>query len=344
MTPIPPTHTSARLRALLLKLPRGASRRPRLCPWRSSSSRPLSSRFRRPHTLAAATLLLTMLQPHPPNVLAKPRALLPIMLLPREHIPLAYLDLSAPHGDLPACRYFESRIRIMELEGRLGSNILVARSDSGENVYIIEREESGLYVLCKLGAWVDLDKLSHLATVLCHQRVHPSTSQAKHIGLPEPPLVTPKMYKENKRRRLAIEEIQSKVRRQSKPQRAAAAVATPDQQPRPIQLPTPESAESQPRPVEKPCIEQVRSLQPVAPSKPISPHIPAADDALADQPAAEDIFQNIRTQYFEALYHSMVWYPGLSVGKSLELTELGVSRIFCQRAAFPSSSGFSSRL
>ncbi len=52
------------------------------------------------------------------------------MLLPREHLALSCLDLAAPKGDLPSAQHFQSHIRILELEGRLGSNVLIARLPS----------------------------------------------------------------------------------------------------------------------------------------------------------------------------------------------------------------------
>ncbi len=248
---------------------------------------------------------MTYLQPHPAKLTVKPHILHPLMLLPREILSLSALDLGQPHGDLPASRLFESQIKILDLEGRLGSNVLLARSETNRVVYAIEREGNGLYVLCKLGPWADIEKLSQGATVVCSQRMwsHQPVPVDSHAALP---LTTPQMHKDSKRRKLAIEEIQSLVRRRS------VAPSDKDSQTRPsTPVGTPlasEGAVSQKmEPVDEPPSQiqgiaalPIEGLEVAAPSS-----NPVADETLA-QPVAEDIFQNIRAQYFEALYHSMV--------------------------------------
>lgn len=263
--------------------------------------------------------LTVMMQPHPPNVLVKPRVLQPLMLLPREHLPLAHLDLSAPHSDLPAGRFVESHIRILELEGRLGSNLLIARAESPtRGVYALERQEPGLYVVCKLGAWADLEKLSRLATVRCPQRVRDVSSRPETAAAAEPPLVTSQLHKENKKKRLAIEELQSMMRKRPRSR------SGPTQEPEaagPSQIPTPADDEhsiptaQQPAPV-VPMVPETQAAvgsDVAARADMLAPLLQASQtgaamegDLSADPPTAEDIVQNVRTQYLEALYHSMV--------------------------------------
>ncbi|KAJ4403310.1 hypothetical protein N0V85_005124 [Neurospora sp. IMI 360204] len=209
------------------------------------------------------------------------------MLLPREHLPLSALDLSQPQGDFPPSRFYESRIKILDLEGRLGSNLLVARSEANRMLYAIERESDGLYILCKLGPWVDVDVLAQSATVVSSQRIKSCKSAQPEVAAPGP-LITPQMYKETKRRKLAIEEIQSSlIRKRSNTTTTELS-----------QLPTPISGspdQSLAEPAEVPTVSS-------------KPHLPAAlphpaEDVLS-QPTAQGIFQNTRMQYFEALYHS----------------------------------------
>jgi len=226
------------------------------------------------------------------------------MLLPRESLPLSALDLSQPHGDFPASRLFESKIKILDLEGRLGCNILLARSETTRMVYAVERESNGLYVLCKLGSWVNLEFLSESATVVCRERMR-SGKTAKQENAAAVPLTTPSMYNESKRRRLAIEEIQSLVRRRSMsviekepPNQVAAATEG-----RPI-------ARADDTPSANLETDQVETGVEPAPTVPSRHNTPTPAAELAHdpfaQPNAEEIFRNLRAQYMEALYHSKV--------------------------------------
>jgi len=249
---------------------------------------------------------LTFAQPHPAKLTAKPHLLHQLMLLPRDNLPLSALDLSQPHGELPASRLFDSEIKILDLEGRLGSNVLLARSEASHAIYAVEREGSGLYVLCKLGSWVDIEALSRKATVVCSERVRNSRPPRPDATATQP-LITPQMHKENKKRRLCIEEIQSMVRRrptfgtesQSRP-------STPI-----IALPGSEALDSQGGGElagldAEPTVDAGNGSVPTAQGAGVHQLLPAAEDESIALPTAEDIFQNIRTQYLEALYHSMV--------------------------------------
>ncbi|KAL1892766.1 hypothetical protein Sste5346_006849 [Sporothrix stenoceras] len=280
---------------------------------------------------------------HPPNPLSRPCTLFPMMLLPRELLSLSYLDLSSPSGDLPSSRHFQSHIRILDLEGRLGSNILIARLpssstgssagfSSASSLFAIEREDTGLYVLCKLGSWVDINKLGEHATAVCQQRM-PATATALAAGkAEEPALITPQVYKERGKKRLAIAELQSIVRRRPASQVVAdpaAAASQTDDMPSPClemaedpkstsETPTDSKETSNDLPARPPSQvvqpDKATSLKPTAlPTPPASdatkrsstePTLPV-DVEPTGPPTAEDIFQNIRNQYFEALYHSL---------------------------------------
>ena len=109
------------------------------------------------------------------------------MLLPRENLPLSLLDLAQPYGEFPGSRLYESRIKILDLEGRLGSNVLLARSEANRMIYALEREGTGLYVLCKLGGWADVEELARCATVVCAERI--KSRQPKPLTAAFPALI-----------------------------------------------------------------------------------------------------------------------------------------------------------
>ncbi|KAJ4394394.1 hypothetical protein N0V93_003611 [Gnomoniopsis smithogilvyi] len=209
------------------------------------------------------------------------------MLLPRESLPLSILDLSAPSGEFPSGpgRFFESHIRILDLDGRLrqAPSVLLARSEHTQNVYAIERYQLGLYVVCKLGSWVSIEKLSKLAEACYAPRCIAVQKSSAASG--EAALTSHQFQKENKRKRQAIEELQSMVRKRQKS-------LAPESQEEPSQSPVQSQITDQVVPSGPPA------LQAQAPQ-------PSLLDPSADaQTSAQDIFQNIRSQYFEALYHS----------------------------------------
>lgn len=215
----------------------------------------------------------------------KPFVLKPLMLLPRESLPLSTLDLSAPSGEYPTGpgRFFESHIRILDLDGRLrqAPSVLLARSDVTRNVYAIERHQLGLYVVCKLGSWVSIEKLSKLAEACYAPRCNPVQKPSAADG--DAPLTSHQFHKENKRKRQAIEELQSMVRKRQKS-------LAPESQEALCQSPIPSQVPDQ----------QVMSDTPAIQVPQPGPLEPSADA----QVSAQAIFQNIRSQYFEALYHS----------------------------------------
>ncbi|EAA34929.1 hypothetical protein GE21DRAFT_1103 [Neurospora crassa] len=237
-----------------------------------------------------------VLRPRPSTLTDKPRILSPLMLLPREHLPLSALDLLQPQGDFPPSRFYESRIKILDLEGRLGSNILLARSEANRMLYAIERESDGLYTLCKLGSWVDVDILAQAATVVSSQRMKSCKPSQLEVVAPGP-LITPQMYKETKRRKLAIEEIQSSLTRKR-------SNTTTTEQESLSHLPTPTSGSPESKSCESQCIAEPAEVPTVSNKPDLPATLPHPAEDVLSQPTAEGIFQNIRMQYFEALYHS----------------------------------------
>ncbi|KAH8662996.1 DNA replication regulator SLD3-domain-containing protein [Tricladium varicosporioides] len=220
-------------------------------------------------------------KPYPSTVSVKPRSLQPLFLLPRSSLPLASLDLTPTTNALPRSRLFEAHIKILELEERMGSQpmVLIARLDDGLTLYAIEREDRGLHVFCRLGSWVNLKQLKAAAVVA---RQETSSNLGKGFGLnsfEDPVAASSSTTSEtgtfSKTKRLAIEAIQSMVKRPT--------TATP--------------TESQPpNLVPEPLAETQASTLPLEP--------PPLTEEASSPPTAAEIFENVRTQYFEALYIS----------------------------------------
>ncbi|OTB05520.1 hypothetical protein M426DRAFT_319793 [Hypoxylon sp. CI-4A] len=239
-----------------------------------------------------------VVKPYPTNLSLKPRSLQPLMLLPREHFQLSFLDLSSPYGSFESSRCFESSIKILDLEGRMGSRpvLLIARLESDRTVYALERQANGRYTLCHFGSWVNLQELQELAVVSLARLIEKRPKSAAESQSPIP-LTTPQLYHDNKKKKLAIEAIQSLVK---KPVRARS-VSTPSQ----LNLSTPglDNTDSQPD-----TIDVSRSIvgSETHESQPTNQLVQASGiDDLPDAPTAEAIFDIIRSQYLESLYHSM---------------------------------------
>ncbi|KAG5977432.1 hypothetical protein E4U55_006756 [Claviceps digitariae] len=273
-------------------------------------------------------------KPHPPDMQAQPRSLSPLMLLPREHLSLSSLDVASPPTGFPRTRFVESHIKILDLESRFGSHpaVVIARSDSQGTAFALERQDNGLYVMCKLGAWVDLGGLAKFATALCRSRLaaplapgprkhhHQQQSQQQELDSEAVAVTTPRMYGEQKKKRAAIEAIQNLVRKKSKPQpttfegdvnnnsnnnmQGSDTSALDSQQP--LQLPTPESRFDEMSACEGLAVPKSETDATEAVSASVSVANGLENEVLASsQQTAETIFNNIRTHYFEALYKSM---------------------------------------
>lgn len=121
------------------------------------------------------------------------------MLLPREHLPLAHIDFAASNGDLPQSRFYESYIHVLDLESRLGPVpvVLIARNELRGTTYALERQSNGLYVICKLGSWVDLESLAQKAAAVRYEQLYPAKNErAEHRSLDA--LTTPQLHVEQK--------------------------------------------------------------------------------------------------------------------------------------------------
>jgi DNA replication regulator SLD3 len=221
-----------------------------------------------------------MVQPFPSTTI-KLRTLHPLLLLPRSRLPLSLLDMSPFPGGLSQSRLFESHIKVLELEDRMGSQpvVLIACLDDGRSLYAVEREARGLYVLLHLGSWVDVQQLRASAVASRQDLSKSSDRMPGYSTLPQAaPVVMPESSKYSKKKRLAIEAIQSMVKRPS------------------ISL----SAEATESRIAAVSLETARDFQP---QERLEVN-PSQDDTTP--PTANEIFENVRTQYFEALYLSKV--------------------------------------
>jgi DNA replication regulator SLD3 len=184
--------------------------------------------------------------------------------------------------------------------------VLIARLDDGRTLYAVEREDRGLYVLCQLGSWVNMRQLRSASVASKHDvSTSSETNSTTTNPTGAPPHTVSESSKYSKKKRLAIEAIQSMVKRPS------TGLLT-DSQPTSEQEPVPDT-------------EQGHALP--------SPHL----DPVA-QPTSNDIFETVRNQYFEALYLSKV---GSFLYIVNDLTIPGFTGIFCKRAIITSSGSVS---
>jgi DNA replication regulator SLD3 len=193
--------------------------------------------------------------------------------------------------------------------------VLIARLDDGRTLCAVEREGRGKSVLCQLGSWVTLQQLKNEA-VVSRQEVERGWNLTK-IDLDGPPIV-PEAVKYSSKKRLEIEAIQSMVKLPS-------SSLVGDSQAH--------VGESQATLVDSDSI--------IASQCDGNTIEPTLDDP-APQPTAAEIFENVRNQYFEALYISKVRIIGPLVSNLTDFP--GFTGIFCKRTFITSSCSISSGL
>lgn len=228
------------------------------------------------------------------------------MLLPREHLPLSFLDLATPSGDFEYAQYYESTIKILDLESRMGNRpvVLIARMETNKTVYVLERQDGGLYTLCRLGNWVDLSKFGSHATVAYSKLLRPPTVSTG--AMQESSTTTPQLHKENKKRRLAMEAIQSLVKRPARSRSVSTLNLTADvSQVSDAATSAAVIAEPPTHTAKAPAASEDPSGVGAENATPGPEKMSVPDDNTPAR-TANDIFENVRHQYFEALYHSMV--------------------------------------
>ncbi|KAM0583939.1 hypothetical protein D7B24_002676 [Verticillium nonalfalfae] len=234
------------------------------------------------------------------NAVARPSTLQPLMLIPREELSLSLLDLFSPNGDLPSSRLYESHIKILDLEDRMADrpSLLIARNESSKTLYAVERADKNLFTVCKLGSWVNMQELAAKATVasqtIAKSRPSPQGPQAV-------PLTTPQLHKEQKEKKLAIEALQSIVRKRARSQSTATVEETGRAEKR---IRSDDDASRPPTPLGQTVVGEKKTAGLAHVVEPAPALAPALMEDVMASPTAEDMYNNIRAQYLEVLYKS----------------------------------------
>ncbi|KAM0670711.1 hypothetical protein ACQRIT_006742 [Beauveria bassiana] len=165
-------------------------------------------------------------KPHPHALSVQPKTLSPLFVLRRQDLPLSCIDFGSTTAESAYTRLVESRIKVLDLETRIGAarSVLVARHEATRAVYAVERHADGLYAMCRLGAWVSVERLARdAATAVCAERVFPvkaetlsSPSIAAAAMTTTTTTTTLRMDSPQRKKRAAIEAIQSLVRKKPK--------------------------------------------------------------------------------------------------------------------------------
>lgn len=107
---------------------------------------------------------LTLLQTHLSLPSPKAQKLIPRLLLSRSCLPLAYLDPIGDAEELSGSRLFAAQVEILEesKEENRPPSVLIAESAADGRLHAVEKVQTGLYALCRLGTWVNLHALQRL--------------------------------------------------------------------------------------------------------------------------------------------------------------------------------------
>lgn len=177
---------------------------------------------------------------------------------------------------------------------------------------------------------MELSQLAQAATAICHGRVFPAKPETKRAEDADA-VITPQLHKDHKKKRAAIEAIQSLVRKKPK-----SEPSTPDEEPSALNtVPVAPTVE----PTEPPAVQteanSTNNVTEASSQNPSAGDAATATEEVPPQDLAASIFDNIRTQYFEALYKSMVsCLPDELVFLEANRSA-GFSCIFCERSAVP---------
>lgn len=239
---------------------------------------------------------LTICQPYPPKPPNKTHTLQPLVLLPRSQLSLSSLDFFCTSNALPQSRLFETHVKVLELEERMGTQpmVLIARLDDGRSLYAVEREDRGLYAICKLGSWVNLQQLKMVAAAAVSTLPESVSRRFDLSSVPQSGTTIQTgttSTKFSKKKRLAIEAIQSMVKRPTTDLLPNTELTQSSTSIREVMFQTPEVVD------EEPLVPS--SQQPLIENEPSA------------VPTATEIFDNVRSQYFDALYLSKVSYTAL---------------------------------
>ncbi|KAI9782961.1 MAG: hypothetical protein M1839_004436 [Geoglossum umbratile] len=227
-----------------------------------------------------------------------PQTLKPILILPRSHLPLSYLDLAASSTAVPTAHLFSAHIGALESEKFGGGNgedsvILITRNEDDESLYAVESVGRGVYALCKLGDWVKEKALVGAALwarkepqhTIVNQDIGGSDSAWWKFARVNPP--APSVFEPQGRR--AGENDVADVLFSMKQPRPKALLATPH------------------LPDSEPCS---RGDQPAINTMVQSPELMGGTAAIRQ--SAQEIFDIVRSQYLETLYisrASLAYFP-----------------------------------
>uniref|UniRef100_A0A0D2XCT0 DNA replication regulator Sld3 C-terminal domain-containing protein n=1 Tax=Fusarium oxysporum (strain Fo5176) TaxID=660025 RepID=A0A0D2XCT0_FUSOF len=243
---------------------------------------------------------------HPRKLNVQLRILYPLMVLPRERLPLSCIDFHATNVDLASYRFFESHVKILDLESRMGSGpvVLLARKEASRAVYALERQPNGVYVVCRLGPWTDLEALAEDASAVCRERLRPTARTEPQSQYGPSVITTPHIHKEEKIKRAAIEAIQTLVRKRPRSQSVSTLAESVKIEAAPEAAIIADS--KLPSPTFKPEeVAQTLGEQQTQASRPTTAISTSGNiDEPSQQLTTESIFETIRTQYYEMLYNS----------------------------------------
>ena len=93
-------------------------------------------------------------------------------ILPRSHLPLAYIDSSDGSAKQSGSSLFAAAIKELEVlddESLLEPAILITQSPLSDRFYAIEKVQPGLYALCRLAPWLTFATLERLVLVAHRQ-------------------------------------------------------------------------------------------------------------------------------------------------------------------------------
>ncbi|KAI9894219.1 MAG: hypothetical protein M1814_004073 [Vezdaea aestivalis] len=234
---------------------------------------------------------------HPIAVYDRPHAVVPLLLLPRIHLPLAFLDLDG--SSKLAGRLFNGTINAFDASlcpfGHPASPlVLIAKLVGSKSLYAIEKVEQQVHAVCKLGAWVKLEGLKEKALAMADKlRVSPETYEdcSSHQDCPVDSELSahdlngPTFKERERHKQRRIERTQSIQMLMSK-------------KPNPVELPTPPSSD-QVEPLEAPSVHPgvIEPLMEI-PNDQTCPDLSSPTLELSPEAAADSLL----TQYLDSLY------------------------------------------
>ncbi|KAL2889761.1 DNA replication regulator SLD3 [Ceratocystis lukuohia] len=222
--------------------------------------------------------------------------LYPVLVLPRKHVPLSMLDFHSPFADIYAARRFSApTIRIVDLETRRSGSphVLVAVSQN-HKLFVLDACDQGIFAICQIGYWVKLNDLTEKASI-CNWSIAEKL-RIRQEDKEKTREKTKKEARESKRTSLSRASSEANARPISNDKAKPAVSSLNSEVGLPKLATTNLSSATQ---TSIPIVSQ--STAPVIPLTPGSNAAPLADAP----PTSENIFDNTRTQYWEALYKSV---------------------------------------